>query len=255
MNYIAERRLEEKERRRAEIVDAAEAAGRELGLDGLTMDDVARRARLSRALLYVYFQDRSDLMFGLAERAMTLLHSRFVDAAARNRLGIEQVIAIGRSYVAFSQEFPVLFDALARCELQTADPAVASPSELAKMELGDKLHAVLVGSLAGLVLSVTSAVYGFAWGVGLFSLALAWLATTGLAFVCIKRRNINAHRQWMVRSYIITFAFVLFRITTDFVPSETLWDVSLAEMSVAMIWPVWVLPLLAYEVYLQYRER
>jgi AcrR family transcriptional regulator len=148
MNYIAERRLEEKERRRSEIVDAAEAAGRELGLDGLTMDDVARRARLSRALLYVYFQDRSDLMFGLAERAMTLLHSRFVDAAARNRLGIEQVIAIGRAYVAFSQEFPVLFDALARCELQTADPAVASPAELAKMELGDKLHAVLVGSLS-----------------------------------------------------------------------------------------------------------
>ena len=78
MNYIAERRLEEKERRRAEIVDAAEAAGREVGLDSLTMDDVARRARLSRALLYVYFQDRSDLMFGLAERAMQMLHARFV---------------------------------------------------------------------------------------------------------------------------------------------------------------------------------
>ena len=87
MNYIAERRLEEKERRRAEIVDAAEAAGREVGLDALTMDDVARRARLSRALLYVYFQDRSDLMFGLAERAMGMLHARFMEAAERNRTG------------------------------------------------------------------------------------------------------------------------------------------------------------------------
>jgi uncharacterized membrane protein YozB (DUF420 family) len=115
--------------------------------------------------------------------------------------------------------------------------------------------AVLVGSLAGMVLSTTSAVYGFAWGVGLFSLAVAWLATTGMALVCIKRRNIKAHRQWMIRSYIMTFAFVLFRIATDYVPSETLWDVSLAEMSIAMIWPVWVLPLLAYDVYLQYRER
>ena len=95
MNYIAERRLEEKERRRAEIVDAAEAAGREVGLDALTMDDVARRARLSRALLYVYFQDRSDLMFGLAERAMTMLHARFVEAAERHRTGLEQVSAIG----------------------------------------------------------------------------------------------------------------------------------------------------------------
>ena len=147
MSYIAERRLEEKERRRAEIVDAAEAAGREVGLDSLTMDDVARRARLSRALLYVYFQDRSDLMFGLAERAMNMLHTRFVEAAERNKTGLEQVGAIGRAYVAFSQEFPTLFDALARCELQSPDPAQFSPSEQACAVGGDKLQATLVASI------------------------------------------------------------------------------------------------------------
>jgi AcrR family transcriptional regulator len=148
MSYIAERRLEEKERRRAEIVDAAEAAGREVGLDALTMDDVARRARLSRALLYVYFQDRSDLMFGLAERAMNMLHARFVEAAERNRTGLEQVSAIGRAYVAFSQEFPTLFDALARCELQSPDPTQFSPSEQACAAGGDKLQATLVECIA-----------------------------------------------------------------------------------------------------------
>ena len=147
MSYIAERRLEEKERRRAEIVDAAEAAGREVGLDALTMDDVARRARLSRARLYVYFQDRSDLMFGLAERAMNMLHARFVEAAERNKTGLEQVSAIGRAYVAFSQEFPTLFDALARCELQTPDPAQFSPSEQACALGGDRLQATLVGCI------------------------------------------------------------------------------------------------------------
>jgi AcrR family transcriptional regulator len=147
MSYIAERRLEEKERRRAEIVDAAEAAGREVGLDALTMDDVARRARLSRALLYVYFQDRSDLMFGLAERAMNMLHARFIEAAERNKTGLEQVSAMGRAYVAFSQEFPTLFDALARCELKSNDPAEFSPSEQACAMGGDKLQAALVTSI------------------------------------------------------------------------------------------------------------
>jgi len=147
MSYIAERRLEEKERRRTEIVDAAEAAGREVGLDALTMDDVARRARLSRALLYVYFQDRTDLMFGLAERAMGMLHTRFVEAAERNRTGLDQVSAMGRAYVAFSQEFPVFFDALARCELQSPDPAECSPTAQACVLGGDRLHATLVGSI------------------------------------------------------------------------------------------------------------
>ena len=147
MSYIAERRLEEKERRRTEIVDAAEAAGREVGLDALTMDDVARRARLSRALLYVYFQDRSDLMFGLAERAMGMLHARFVEATERSRTGLDQVSAMGRAYVAFSQEFPVLFDALARCELQSFEPSVGSPSEQACAIGGDRLQAALVASI------------------------------------------------------------------------------------------------------------
>ena len=147
MNYIAERRLEEKERRRAEIIDAAEAAGREMGLDALTMDDVARRARLSRALLYVYFQDRSDLMFGLAERAMGMLLARFVEAAERNRTGLEQVSAMGRAYVAFSQEFPVFFDALARCELQTPEPTEGSPSEQACAVGGDRLQHRLIESI------------------------------------------------------------------------------------------------------------
>jgi AcrR family transcriptional regulator len=147
MSYIAERRLEEKERRRAEIVDAAEAAGRDVGLDALTMDDVACRARLSRALLYVYFQDRSDLMFGLCERAMGMLHARFVEAAERHRTGLEQVSAMGRAYVAFSQEFPVLFDALARCELKTPEPSQGSPSEQACAAGGDRLQAQLVASI------------------------------------------------------------------------------------------------------------
>jgi hypothetical protein len=59
----------------------------------------------------------------------------------------------------------------------------------------------------------------------------------------------------MTRSYIITFAFVVFRFATDYVPYESWWGISPQEMAVAMIWPVWVVPLLAYDLYLQYRER
>ena len=90
---------------------------------------------------------------------------------------------------------------------------------------------------------------------GSLALALAWLVTTGMAIYCIRRRNIKAHREWMIRSYLVTFAFVTFRIVTDYVPYEALWGISRPEMSTAAIWPVWVLPLLAYQVYLQLRER
>src|SRR5690242_10505586 len=123
MNYIAERRQEEKERRRAEILDATEAVAAEVGWDAMTMDQVARKARLSRALLYVYFKDKQDLLFGICERALATLTQRFAAAVARHKHGIDQLTGIGRAYVAFCQEFPVYFEVLARCELLSPDPA------------------------------------------------------------------------------------------------------------------------------------
>jgi uncharacterized membrane protein len=39
-----------------------------------------------------------------------------------------------------------------------------------------------------------------------------WLITTLAAFITARNRHIAAHRQWMIRSYIITFVFVTSRI-------------------------------------------
>ena len=148
MNYLADRRLEEKERRRADILDAAVAVAATDGIDDMTMDDVARKARLSRALLYVYFQDKSDLLAGLCCRALELLQQRFAEAAARHRRGLEQIEGCGRAYVAFSQEFPVYFEALARFEARSPNPAcppdAAPGNEHECMLRGDKVHAVMV---------------------------------------------------------------------------------------------------------------
>jgi AcrR family transcriptional regulator len=144
MNYLAERRQEEKERRRAEILDAAEAVVASAGWEQLTMDQVARRARLSRALLYVYFRDKLDLMYGICERALALLGQRFEEAAARAQLGLEQMVGIGRAYMAFSREFPVYFDIMARCELREVTLSDAPPNEAACLATSDKVHALIV---------------------------------------------------------------------------------------------------------------
>src|SRR4029450_6786119 len=117
MSYIAERRQEEKDRRRIEIVQAAEDLYRELGWDAVTMDNVAKRARLSRALVYVYFKDKRDLHFAICQRALETLHSRFEEAITRAKSGLDKVESLGRAYMAYGQEFPHYFDACARLEL------------------------------------------------------------------------------------------------------------------------------------------
>jgi AcrR family transcriptional regulator len=114
MSYIVARREEEKERRRGEILDAADALYAKKGWDALTVDQVARSARLSRALVYVYFRDKEELLFAIGERAMRLLRDRFVAAAAAHPLGMDQVAAIGQAYMAYANEFPHYFDFCSR---------------------------------------------------------------------------------------------------------------------------------------------
>ena len=110
MSYITERRGEEKERRAAEILDAAEALYAKKGWDAMTVEQVARSARLSRALVYVYFRDKEELLFAIGERAVRLLRDRFIEAAAGHALGIDKVEAIGRAYMGYAYEFPHYFD-------------------------------------------------------------------------------------------------------------------------------------------------
>ncbi|HKQ11980.1 MAG TPA: TetR/AcrR family transcriptional regulator [Steroidobacteraceae bacterium] len=148
MSYIAERRQEEKERRRDEIVEAAEELYRELGWDAVTMDSVARRARLSRALVYVYFKDKQDLHFAIAAHALEMLHQRFVEATARARTGMDKVEGCGRAYMAFAQEMPHYFDACARLEAHEPGATEPSPQALPCVECGKRVHDVVVEALA-----------------------------------------------------------------------------------------------------------
>ena len=149
MNYIADRRQEEKDRRRSEILDAAEAVAATEGFAALTMDQVARRARISRALLYVYFQDRADLHFGLCERALALLLTRFEAAAARRGTGLERIIAIGRAYVAFAAEFPVHFEALSSFQAHEVGTEPGSGNVAACFTAGERVHRTMFAVIEG----------------------------------------------------------------------------------------------------------
>jgi uncharacterized membrane protein len=113
------------------------------------------------------------------------------------------------------------------------------------------LIAVLCGAIAALGLSLTTP-DGRAWSVGLQGLILAWLTTSGMAYYAIRQGQIEVHQEWMVRSYVVTFAFVTFRFLYDVPPMSHLGPIN--ERSITDIWACWAIPLLATEVILQLRR-
>jgi hypothetical protein len=84
------------------------------------------------------------------------------------------------------------------------------------------------------------------FGVSLGFLALAWILCTGVAYLAILRGLVNLHKEWMVRSYIVTFAFVTFRLINDY-PPVVHWGTG-ADRAATVAWACWVAPMIGYEI-------
>jgi uncharacterized membrane protein len=114
---------------------------------------------------------------------------------------------------------------------------------------------ILLGATGAVYLALTiSGAPGYA--AGLFCLALAWLVTTGMALYAIRSRRIEQHREWMIRSYVVTFAFVSFRLGEKLIrpminlPATDDFD----WLDTVMAWGCWAVPLLLAEPLIQLRS-
>ncbi|MBL9203881.1 MAG: DUF2306 domain-containing protein [Opitutaceae bacterium] len=107
---------------------------------------------------------------------------------------------------------------------------------------------ILAGGGAAFVLAVRARLPDF--GFSLFFLGVAWWVTLGMALVAIRNRRFDAHRDWMIRSYIVTFGFVTFRYVVEL---ELLNGLGRSKYA-AIGWACWVLPLLFAEIFLHWRN-
>ena len=124
-----------------------------------------------------------------------------------------------------------------------------------KMEVHRKLGLLYIAGMAvgsvgaiGLALQTGG---GPVFGSGLFFLAIAWIATTSLAYVAIKKNLVDQHREWTIRSYVVTFAFVTFRAGQVALTGR---GVDLQTAIGIMAWACWAIPLLLTEAVIQGRK-
>lgn len=109
---ITARRDKEKLIRRESILDAAESIFFNKGFASSSMEEIAKQAQLSRALLYVYFKDKAAIMRGVMLRAAQTLEEYFSKALQNGANGMQQIDGIGRAYYAFSKERTNYFNVL-----------------------------------------------------------------------------------------------------------------------------------------------
>lgn len=82
-------------------------------------------------------------------------------------------------------------------------------------------------------------------------LSLLWFSTTAIAWWAITKRNIKAHRQFMIRSYTAALAFVFIRLfpLIGYKKIFPFLDTQMERRTTAE-WLCWVVPFIIIEIYM-----
>lgn len=106
---IAERKSREKEERKALILRVAKELILEHGIDGLNMQEVADRAELSKATLYLYFENKEAILNEILEDAASTFTDFVRERLNERASGIEAIRALWSAYLEFYGESEEIF--------------------------------------------------------------------------------------------------------------------------------------------------
>lgn len=106
------RREREKQRRRSEILEAAEALFSERGYRATTMQEISEKVELSKGTIYLYFKSKEELYLNICVKGVAEF-GEDLEAAARKAGSLEEIIkAVYMAYIKHSLEKPAIFRVL-----------------------------------------------------------------------------------------------------------------------------------------------
>ncbi len=106
------RREKEKQKRRSDIIDAAETLFDEKGFESTTIQEIARKTELSKGTIYLYFKSKDELLLAVCVKGIAGFREELEEAAKRKR-GLENKIKmVYLAYIDFFLQVPHVFRVL-----------------------------------------------------------------------------------------------------------------------------------------------
>lgn len=109
---------------------------------------------------------------------------------------------------------------------------------------------VLIGGASGLYVA-QFAFGGVTSRLAFTLLALAWLFTGWSAYAAIRRGEVAAHREWMLRNFALTFAAVMLRL---YLPGAMACGIPFEVAYPVIAWVCWVPNLAAVEAWVRWQN-
>ena len=128
-NRIAERKLRDKQARRAQILRTARSIAEEEGWPSVTVRRLSDEIAYSQPVLYAHFGSREGILNAVAMEGFEELGQALAKARKQGRRGGD-VQAVADAYLAFAASFPALYEAMFSLRLSVPFGKTATPAEL-----------------------------------------------------------------------------------------------------------------------------
>ena len=128
-NRIAERKLRDKQARRAQIINAARRIAELEGWANVTVRRLADEISYSQPVLYAHFGSREGVVTAVATEGFQELGLALAKARKRLRRG-SVIESVADAYLEFAAHSPALYEAMFSLSLSVPFNEAATPSEL-----------------------------------------------------------------------------------------------------------------------------
>ena len=136
---MGRRKKEPKSVHREAIAAAASELFAAKGITATSMDDIAKAAGYSKATLYVYFENKEEIIAVLVMVSMKKLYSYIVSAIDRQANTKERYKQICQGLLRYQKEFPLYFE-MVLDKIDILGNQECLPEEKETYEIGEKIN-------------------------------------------------------------------------------------------------------------------
>ena len=115
---------------RESIMNAAGELFEKKGIDGTTMDDIAKLADYSKSTIYVYFKSKEEIYNSILIKLEDTLAGEIADAMSGVRDFPESFLSVCKSIFSFKQRFPEYFEGISRRDDMKTEKTVRELPEI-----------------------------------------------------------------------------------------------------------------------------
>jgi|SRR5690348_6414871 AcrR family transcriptional regulator len=128
-NRIAERKLRDKQARRAQIISAARRIAEREGWSNVTVRRLSDEIAYSQPVLYAHFESREGILTAVAVEGFQELGLALEEARKQAKSG-RSVEAVAAAYLQFATSSPALYEVMFSLSLTVPFDDAATPPEL-----------------------------------------------------------------------------------------------------------------------------